>query len=140
MHDYREAVTKELSKATSDMHYLKLVTKTEKLARCRTRYYVGESFIIDVTRIETTTAKNDIMRIWEKAGYIKKVLPSRIHIDTYYTDTEGRCWSYYNITVKRSEDGTRRVIDFDYLLEATSENEKYLVDQCIRLREMDIRL
>lgn len=123
---------------TNTNSYLKFVTAIEKLAPTRTRYHIGDRFIIDVTEVtHDLKNRNDLMNIWRRAGYIAKPLPSHIAIDTYYTDSEGTCWGYYNITTKRSDDGRRNVIDFDYLLECTPENVDYPVNECIRLREMD---
>lgn len=120
-------------------HYMQFVTSTEKPSDTRTRYHVGDRFSIDVTRCAADlTDRNSLMNIWKKHGFISAVLPSYLVIDTYYTDMDGNYWGYYNVTHKMSEDGRRTVINFDYLMEATPENERYLVARCIRLREMDI--
>ncbi len=112
---------------------LSLITSTEKQGT-RTLYHVGSRFTVEAMTVEHDLSRaRDLMNIWKKAGYISKALPSHIAIYTYYTDNDGNCWGYYNITVKRSEDGKRRVIDFDYLREATPENEFELVAECIRL-------
>jgi hypothetical protein len=121
-------------------HYMQFVTSIEPQGDYRTFYNVGERFSVEVSRcFPDLSDKHSTMNIWKKAGFIEKVLPSYLVVNTYYTDIDGNCWGYYNITTKPSEDGKREVIDFDYLLEATQENECYLVAQCIRLCEMDIR-
>lgn len=119
--------------------WTKLITKTETMG-ARRIYHVGERFQIEVITCEhDKNNKHDMMNIWKKAGYIKDFLPTHLAVSTYYTDIDGNCWGYYNITEKRSDDGRRNVIDFDYMLEATEENEMYLVGQCIRMMEMNIK-
>lgn len=81
---------------------------------------------------------HDNMRVWRKAGFIKTMLPTHIAVETYYYDINGNCWGLYNITEKLSDDGNRRVINFDYLREWTQDNINELVAECIRMREMDI--
>lgn len=121
-------------------HYMQFVTSTEKMSDTRTRYHVGDRFTIDVTRCPADLSNPySLMNIWKKHGFIAAVLPSYLVVDTYYTDVKGNCWGYYNVTHKKSEDGHRMVIDFNYLREATPENERELVARCIRLSEMDIR-
>lgn len=116
-----------------------LITKKET-AGTRRIYHVGERFQIEITTCEHDRKnKHDMMNIWKKEGYIENFLATHLNVSTYYTDIGGRCWGYYNITEKLSEDGRRNVIDFDYILEATEENEMYLVGQCIRMMEVDIR-
>lgn len=120
--------------------YFQFVTKIEDVADTRTMYHIGDRFIVEVTRCTCDNVNpRSIMNIWKKAGYIPVVLPSYLVVNTYFTDISGNCWGWYNVTEKPSKDGKRRVIDFDYLLEATPENEKRLVAECIRMREMDIR-
>lgn len=122
-----------MTKATQKK-YLARVTDIEPIAGSkRTYYHVGESFLVEVTRCEHDLKdKNCLMRLWKKYGYISEVLPSYIAIDTYYRDADG-CHGLYNITEKDSDDGKRREINFDYLREATDENELELVAECIRL-------
>lgn len=120
--------------------YMSFVTNIEDRAAGRRLYHVGDRFIVEVATCEHDLFNcHDLMNIWKKAGYISTALPSHLHVDTYFTDIEGHCWGYYNVTVKPSEDGTRHVINFDYLREATPENEQELVAECIRMREMDIK-
>lgn len=121
--------------------YMQLVTKTENPADTRTLYHVGDNFIVEATRVTADLSrKNSLMNIWKESGYIHESLPSYIVISTYYTDGDGNCWGWYNVTEKLSEDKKRHVIDFDYLLEATEENERQLVTECIRMREMGIKM
>ncbi len=120
-------------------NYLSLVTSIEQKGT-RTIYHVSDRFCVEVRKCCVNLKdKNNVMRLWKKAGYISEVLPSFLSVETFFTDASGNCWGWYNVTEKRSSDGKRRVIDFDYLREATEDNEKELVAECIRMREMDIR-
>lgn len=115
--------------------YMQYVTEIEERAGGRRRfYYVGDRFLVEVSICEHDPASpSDLMNVWKKHGYITAVLPSHLSVSTYYTDEAGNCWGRYNITEKTSEDGKRRVVNFDYLKEATPENERELVAECIRL-------
>ena len=123
------------------MNYLNLITKTETFGgieingiNCRTMYTVGDNFVIEVTLTQHDRKnKNDLANLWVKHGYLDRFLPTTVHIDTYYTDSEGRCSMKYNI--QHTRDGK---IDLRYMLEATRENIDYLLSECIRLYEMDI--
>lgn len=112
--------------------YLSYITEVRQCNDGRRRLYsIGRNFTIEASRCEHDLKDpHDLMNIWKKAGYISRVLPSHVVINTYYTDAEG-CRGRYNITEKNSEDGKRRVIDFNYLREATLENELDLIAGCI---------
>lgn len=115
-------------------HYLQFITSVEEMGGTRTRYHVGNNFIIDVGTCEHDLKnKNDLMNLWYKAGYIIQKLPTHIVIDTYYTDTNGICRNYYNITHT-----TDHKINFNYICEAKKENINLLVAECIRMYEMNI--
>ena len=121
-------------------HYLKFVTSIDEVAEgVRWFYNVGDNFVIEVTKCtHDLKCKNDLMNLWKKHGYINKTMPTHIGINTYFTDCNNNCYGYYNITTKRSDDGKRNVVNFDYLREFTPENVNELIAECIRLREMDI--
>lgn len=125
------------------MNYLNLITKTETFSEneinginCRTMYTVGDNFVIEVTLIQHDRKNmNDLANLWVKYGDLDRFLPTTVHIDTCYTDSEGRSYiGKYNIQLTR--DGKK--IDLRYMLEATQENIDYLLSECIRLYEMDI--
>lgn len=121
-------------------HYLQFITGTEVYNGVnQIRYHVGGNFEIVVSKCDhDLNYKHDTMRLWRKAGFIKTMLPTHIAVDTYYYDINGNCWGRYNVTHKLSDDGHRRVINFDYLREWTQDNIDDLVAECIRMREMDI--
>lgn len=115
--------------------YMQYVTKIEDMAESRRRFYsVGDRFLVEVsTCVHDPESPSNLMNIWKKHGYISAVFASHLAVSTYYTDEAGNCWGMFNITHKTSEDGKRRVINFDYLKEATPENERELVAECLRL-------
>ena len=117
--------------------YMSKVTDIEEIGRHRV-YHVGTSFTIEATTCEhDLKSRYDLMNQWKKAGFIVQKLPTHISITSYYTDENGQCWGRYNIMHKKSEDGKRSVVNFDYLREATPENERELVAECIRLAVKD---
>lgn len=121
-------------------HWLKFVSSVDTAVEGR-RYliHIGDRFIIEVTKIDhDLNNPHSLMRTWKKAGFIKKMLTTSVCVDTYFYDVKGNCWGYYNITSKRSSDGKRNVVDFDYLRAWTPENIAELVAECIRLYQMGI--
>ena len=117
-------------------HYNNFITSVENLTENgnRVRYHAGDNFIIDVTKCEADlSSSHSLMNLWKKAGYITETMPTYICIDTYFTDCNGSCWGYYNVT--HTKNGK---INFAYLREWNAENINELVAECIRLREMDI--
>ena len=115
--------------------YLDLITSTEKQGT-RTLYHVGDRFTVEaMTVTHDLKDRHDLMNLWKKGGFIQKALPTHIAVDTYYYDNEGNCWGKYNVTVKAA--GNRRILDVDYIKEATPENELELVAECIKLAVED---
>ena len=68
---------------------------------------------------------------WVKLGYTEKK-DTLLFLYTYVTDKDGNCLGAYNPQHKRSEDGKREVVDFDYLPEATAEGYRLLIDETMR--------
>lgn len=117
--------------------YLKYVTEVEKLADTRTLYHVGENFFVEVlTCPHDLDYPGDLMNLWVKYGYIQEPLKTHIAVSTYYF-IDDKCVEKYNITIKRASNRPGYVLNFDYLREATPENEKELVAECIRLAVKD---
>jgi len=136
--------TKDLSiNPTTDnqRHYLKFITNIETMAEGH-RYWVhvADDFLIEVSICyHDLSCSYDLMRRWKKAGYIKEMYNTHIGLNTYFTDCNGNCYGYYNPANKRSDDGKRMVVDFDFLREYTPENAAELIAEAIRMYEMDIR-
>lgn len=118
------------------------ITRKETLPGTnRTRYYIGNNFMIEVIKCEHDLKKfYDLMNVWKRAGYIQKPLKTHIYIDTYYTDENGICHGWYNPTCKLTQDGKGMTIDFDYVKEYNSENIQYLLAKCIEAYNNDIKV
>lgn len=108
----------------------------EQMAPTRWFYYCKEKnekrerLVIEVSKIIVNLKdKNELMNLWKKHGFIKNTLPTWWSIETYVHDTEENCFGAYNPTVKRSEDGKRNVINFDWMLEATEGNLNLLLEE-----------
>lgn len=91
-----------------------------------------ETMTVDVIKVECDLKdKNSIMNHWVKRGLVAKPLESYVRLDTYVTDSEGNSYRRYDPTIL---EGTTR-INFEWILEYTSENIEKLVNECIRLFE-----
>lgn len=94
----------------------------------------GEKIVIELSLCkDDANYKNSLPKLWNKNGYIDRVLSTYWSIEVYVTDTEGSCWGKYNPQIKRSEDGKRNVINFEWMFEATEENKQKLINEVYRL-------
>ena len=80
---------------------------------------------------------NDMPAMWHRKGYIDRVLSSY-----WSVDVEASCKEYsamkYNPTEKPDPERRRMVIDFDWMLEATAENFRRIMEEILRrFRESD---
>lgn len=75
--------------------------------------------------------KSKLWDSWVKHGWTNKK-DTLLFLSTYVTDADGRCWGKYNPQHKRSEDGMREVIDFDYMPEASEEGYKLLINETMK--------
>ena len=81
--------------------------------------------------------KKSLPYLWEKMGYIDRVLPNYWRVSTYATDKKGNCYGVYNPQeknlIRKDRDGktieNRMVIDFDFMLEATEENKQKIISE-----------
>lgn len=90
---------------------------------------INESLIVEITETyPDNTSKNSLPNLWKQHGFTNKLYNSYLNVDCYVTDKDGICWGKYNPTHKLSEDKKRNVINFDYMLEVSKENRKYLLD------------
>ena len=100
--------------------------------RTYTEQVNGGVLVIEIrTSKADRRSKHDLMNLWVKNGHLPEFIPERLHVDTYFYDEDGRCWGYYNPTEKRG--GAGRVLDFDWMLPATPENEQRIVAECLRM-------
>lgn len=95
----------------------------------------GETLTIELSECVNPDGKNSLPYLWHKAGYTNKILDTYLCIHTYCTDSEGNCYGRYNPQTKRSDDGKRNVINFDWMFENTEENKQKLINEAIRLFE-----
>ena len=91
-----------------------------------------ETMVIELIHCENPGGKNSLPYLWWKAGYTDKIMETYLSVRTYVHDSEYGCYGSYNPQSKHSEDGKRQVINFDWLLEDTEENEKKLIEECIK--------
>lgn len=127
------------------MNYFDLVTAIEPKGwkeiggmNCRTWYHVGAHFVVEIVLCEHDRQNRyDLVNLWKRHGYTNRFYGTTAHVHTYYTDIDGICSGLYN--VQELHRNGRAQVDFDYMCEATPENIKRLVSECIRMREMDIR-
>lgn len=113
----------------------------EKYTEHLTKIYItekngkDESLMIELSECTNPGGKNSLPYLWHKAGYTDKILDTYLCIHTYCTDSEGGCFGRYNPQEKRSDDGKRNVINFDWMFENTEENKQKLINEVIRLFE-----
>lgn len=93
----------------------------------------GETVVVEITKCTNSGGARSLPYLWKKKGYIDRELDTYLCVDTYVKDTEGRSWGMYNPQHKRSEDNKRTEINFDWMFEATEENEQRLLDEVYRL-------
>lgn len=107
----------------------------------------GETVAVDFTAIHPDNSyKNSLPNLWRRHGFISYVLPSYWSVDVYVYDERG-CWGRYNPTEKTIEETTawqrwsgqrhvstthKHILDFDWMLPATSENRDKLLAEIIR--------
>lgn len=94
-----------------------------------------ESLTIELAECDNPGGKKSLPYLWYKAGYTNKILDTYLCIHTYCRDSEGNCYGRYNPQIKRSDDGKRDVINFDWMFENTEENKQKLINESIRLFE-----
>ena len=95
-----------------------------------------ETMVIEISHTHCRNAtkdKNSLPYIWYKKGLTNKIFETYLSCHTYVTDSEGRCSNKYNPLIKLSNDKKKNIINFDWVLEDTEENEKKIIDECIRL-------
>lgn len=95
----------------------------------------AETLTIELVECENPGGKNSLPYLWYKAGYTDRILDTYLCVHTYCTDSEGGCFGRYNPQEKRSDDGKRNVINFDWMFENTEENRQKLINEVIRLFE-----
>ncbi len=89
----------------------------------------GEKIVMELSKCTNPGGSNAIPVLWNKHGYMDRVLETYWSIQTYVTDTEGYCHGMYNPQEKPG----RYEINFNWMFEATEENKEKLIDEVYRL-------
>lgn len=98
---------------------------------CRRLYESeDERFCVEVSTITHHHGAGSLMDLWTKNGHLSRWMEQTLNVSTYYTDDDGRCLDRYNPQEKRQ--GTRNVLEFAWMLEATPENEAAILAECER--------
>lgn len=96
----------------------------------------GERVVVEVSECypfsEKGWGKNDLPTVWAKAGYTKEVLPDYLSVNVYVYDPDDSCWGRYNPQTCETWHGKRHVINFDWMLTVSKENEQRLLAEVVR--------
>lgn len=95
----------------------------------------GETLTIELSECTNPGGKRSLPYLWYKASCTDKILNTYLCIHTHCTDSEGNCYGRYNPQTKRSDDGKRNIINFEWMFENTEENKQKLINESIRLFE-----
>lgn len=76
-----------------------------------------------------TKGKSCLMTTWLECGYVEKFMPETWYIETYVYDSVGNCKGLYNPLIKPHNNK----INFDWVLEATTENLTKIIKEVERL-------
>ena len=98
--------------------------KSNTFYKFKEKNKLGETLTVEITE----TFADSLPKLWKKHGFTNKLYSSYLNVNCYVTDKDGICWGRYNPTEKLSDDGKRKIINFDYLLEVSEENKMYLLD------------
>lgn len=101
---------------------------------------LNEEIIVELMKIECDLKdKNDLMNLWVKNGNIKNPLKNYWYIDSYVIKDQKECRMKYNPFCYVYEEyykgkciSSKLLIDFDWVLEATEENKKKILDEIER--------
>lgn len=105
----------------------------KKMGTTRYRYTskevnkLNERLVIDLEYINCKDEQ--LPKLWKKHGYTDKLYTNYIHIDSYIIEPDGTEKVKYNPTIKLSDDKKRYVINFDWMLEISKENEEKLINK-----------
>lgn len=79
--------------------------------------------------------KSSFPYLWEKYGYTKEFLPNYWSVRVFAIDENGNTGEAYNPTIKSKREPrecgfyNRIVLDFDFIMTATDENKKRIIDE-----------
>ena len=90
----------------------------------------GEKLCVEIEECYNNGGPHSLPELWLKYGYIYKQLDSWWSISTYVTDKDNQCWGKYNPQHKK--DGKRYVLNFKWVLPASRENFKKIIEEVKR--------
>lgn len=96
-------------------------------------YGNGSDLEVHIGTSEHGHGSGSLMDRWVKAGNLPAFVARALDVDVYYTREDGSVVGMFNPTEKPGGDGY--VIDFDWVLEATDENERRILDEVERRYE-----
>lgn len=85
---------------------------------------------VDICVTEHDRGRASLMGMWVRRGLLPAHVDRTLSVSTYYTDDAGRCWGMFNPTERPGGHG--HVVDFDWVLEATPDNERRLLEEIDR--------
>ena len=112
----------EIDKRNPYVTWVKVLGENEK----------QETMTIELIHCENPGGKKSLPYLWYKDGFTDRIMETYVGCNTYVNDSEGGCRGDYNPQTKRSEDGKRNMINFDWLFENTKDNRKKIIEECIR--------
>lgn len=99
----------------------------------------GERVTIWITRTQADKKhKNDLMNLWVNSKRLENFIENRITLELFVETKNGYCYNWYNPQIKESEDRKRGEIDFNYILEDTEENRRFLISKILYLSQCNI--
>lgn len=90
----------------------------------------GEKLCVEIGECINPGGPHSLPDLWLKNGYISERLDSWWSVDTYVTNEDDECYGAYN--PQHRYDGKRCVLNFKWVLPATRENFKKIMDEVIR--------
>ena len=98
----------------------------------RKRYVTADGLSVDVSVTEYDRSGNSLMTMWVKGSLLPRFIERVLWLDVE-ADVGGHAAKAYN--PQECVRGGRVEIDFDWVLEATPENEERLLEEVLRMRD-----
>jgi hypothetical protein len=92
---------------------------------------LGERLVIEVNCCYNVKSQHALPVLWYKNGWTDHLILNYIDVRPYVYNEDGECYDRYSFT-KTSEDGKRRVIDFDWVLDANEANLAKLLTELLK--------
>lgn len=95
------------------------------------RNKLNERLVVEVNCCYNEKGKHTLPVLWFKNGWTDHLILNYIDVRPYVYNENGDCYDKYSFT-KTSEDGKRRVIDFDWVLDANETNLAKLITELLK--------